>query len=239
MKKLNDILGYKNRKIYQDDKYFSFCLDSVLLSNFINIRVNDKQILDIGTGNGIIPLILSLKTDNKIIGVEIQKKLSDLAIESVKYNNLENQIDIINCDIKDFSVNKNNYYDIICCNPPYFVEKNNSKTKISVEEKVARHEIKITLEDIFKVSKKMLKTNGKLYLIHRVERITEVIDLYKKYNIEPKRIRFIHNDINSPAKLFLIEGTKSGKEGLKIDKPLIMFENGVETEEYSKILKEV
>lgn len=239
MKKLNDLLGYKNRKIYQDDKCFSFCLDSVLLANFIDIKKKDTNILDIGTGNGVIPLILSLKTDSKITGVEIQKKLSDLAKDSVKYNKLEKQIEIINNDIKDFSVDKNNYYDIICSNPPYFVERNNSKTKICVEESIARHEIKITLEDILKLSKKMLKNNGKLYLIHRVERMTEVLNLYKKYNIEPKRIRFIHNDKDSNAKLFLIEGTKNGKVGLKIDKPLIMFEEKAETLEYSKILEEV
>ena len=90
---------------------------------------------------------------------------------------------------------------------------------------------------ILKLSKKTLKNNGKLYLIHRVERFVEVIDLYKKYNIEPKRVRFIHNDKDSDAKLFLIEGTKNGKAGLKIDKPLIMFEKGVETEEYFKIIE--
>ncbi|MBQ2639614.1 MAG: tRNA1(Val) (adenine(37)-N6)-methyltransferase [Bacilli bacterium] len=237
MKKLNDLLGYKHRKIYQDDKCFSFCLDSVLLANFIDIKKKDTNILDIGTGNGVIPLILSLKTSNKIVGVEIQKKLSNLAIESVKYNRLENQIDIINQDIKKFSVDKNNYYDIIACNPPYFVEKDNSKTKESVEEVIARHEIKINLEEILKLSKKMLKNNGRLYLIHRVERFVEVVDLYKKYNIEPKRVRFIHNDKNSSAKLFLIEGTKNGNVGLKIDKPLIMFNEGVETEEYLKIIE--
>ena len=236
MKKLTDLIGYKNRKIYQDDKCFSFCLDSVLLASFIDVKKN-INILDIGTGNGVIPLILSLKTGSKITGVEIQSKLADLAKESVKYNKLEDQIDIINQDIKDFSMDKNNYYDIICCNPPYFVEKSSSKIKESKEEAIARHEIKITLEEILKLSKKMLKNNGKLYLIHRVERFVEVVDLYKKYNIEPKRVRFIHNDKDSDAKLFLIEGTKNGKVGLKIDKPLIMFEKGVETEEYSKIIE--
>lgn len=236
MKKLNDLLGYKNRKIYQDDKCFSFCLDSVLLANFIDVK-KKSNILDIGTGNGVIPLFLSLKTDSKITGVEIQDKLANLSIESIKYNKLEDQINIINQDIKDFSVDKNNYYDIICCNPPYFVEKSSFKTKESKEEAIARHEIKITLEEILKISKKMLKNNGKLYLIHRVERFAEVIDLYKKYNIEPKEVRFIHNDKDSAAKLFLIEGTKNGKVGLKIDKPLIMFEKGVETEEYSKIIE--
>lgn len=236
MKTLNDLIGYKNRKIYQDDKSFSFCLDSVLLANFIDVKKN-SNILDIGTGNGVIPLILSLKTDSKIIGVEIQSKLAELAKESVEYNKLEKQINIVNADIKGFYGDKNNYYDIICCNPPYFVEKSSSKTKESEEEAIARHEIKITLEEILKLSKKMLKNNGKLYLIHRVERFVEVIDLYKKYNIEPKRVRFIHNDKDSEAKLFLIEGTKNGKVGLKIDKPLIMFEKGVETEEYSKIIE--
>ena len=101
MEVLNDILGYPNRKIYQNTDFFSFSLDSVMLSNFVTIRLRDKKILDLGTGNGVIPLILSLRTDKPIVGVEIQKSLSNLAEKSIRYNNLESQISIINCDMKD------------------------------------------------------------------------------------------------------------------------------------------
>ena len=117
MKSLNDILGYKNRKIYQDDECFSFSLDSVILANFVTLNKKINNILDLGTGNGVIPLILSLRTKKNIIGIEIQEKLSLLAQESVDYNELDDQINIINCDMKKFVFNKTiNSFDVITCN---------------------------------------------------------------------------------------------------------------------------
>ena len=121
MERINDILGYKNRKIFQDDECFSFSLDSVMLSNFVTIRHRDKNILDLGTGNGVIPLILSLRTNKKIIGVELQKKLADMANRSVEFNNLSGQITVVNQDMKEFASDSNaDKFDVITCNPPYF-----------------------------------------------------------------------------------------------------------------------
>lgn len=121
MEVLNDILGYPNRKIYQNTDFFSFSLDSVMLSNFVTIRLRDKKILDLGTGNGVIPLILSLRTDKPIVGVEIQKSLANLAEKSIRYNSLETQISIITSDMKDYVTSDTiEEYDVITCNPPYF-----------------------------------------------------------------------------------------------------------------------
>lgn len=240
MQVLNDILGYKNRKIYQDDNYFSFSLDSIMLANFVNIRLRDKKILDLGTGNAVIPLILSLRTDKEIVGVEIQEKLVLLANKSVNYNKLNDQITIINIDMKEYAKNNNNSFDIITCNPPYFKANEKNIINLSKEKAIARHELKITLSDIFCVSKKMLKNNGTLALVHRPDRLLEILNLFRANNIEPKRVQFVHENINKESILVLIEGTKNGKPGLKIENPFILYDQyGNKTKEYEMLIKEV
>ena len=139
MERINDILGYKNRKIFQADECFSFSLDSVMLSNFVTIRHRDKNILDLGTGNGVVPLILSLRTNKKIIGVELQKKLADMANRSVELNNLSEQITIINQDMKEFVSDSNvDKFDVITCNPPFFKYNNTSKINDNEQKTIAR-----------------------------------------------------------------------------------------------------
>ena len=241
MEVLNDIVGYKNRKIYQDDKCFSFSLDSLILANFVNINLSDKKIIDLGTGNGIIPLVLSLRTDKKIIGIEIQEQLTLLANKSVKYNKLENQIEIINMNMKDYVNDSNvNTVDLITCNPPYFKYDENRKINLSKEKAIARHEIEILLEDIISISNRLLKNGGRLALVHRTDRFYEVLSLYKKYNIEPKKIRFIHDNLNKEASLFFVEGIKNGNSGLIVDKPFVLYKkDNSKTEEYEKLLLEV
>ena len=241
MEKINDILGYKNRKIFQDDECFSFSLDSVMLANFVTIRLRDRNILDLGTGNGAIPLIVSLRTDKNIVGVEIQKRLSDMAEKSVKYNNLSEQIKIINVDMKEF-VNSNNieFFDVITCNPPYFRVNEKNYFNLSLEKLIARHEVKVTLSDVFYVSRKLLKNNGNLAIVHRPERLLEIFDLFRKNSIEPKRIRFVYEKASKASTLVLIEGQKNGRPGLKIEKPLILYnEDGSMTGEYEKLCVEV
>lgn len=241
MEKINDILGYKNRKIFQDDECFSFSLDSVMLANFVTIRLRDRNILDLGTGNGAIPLIVSLRTDKNIVGVEIQKRLSDMAEKSVKYNNLSEQIKIINVDMKEF-VNSNNIesFDVITCNPPYFRVNEKNYFNLSLEKLIARHEVKVTLSDVFYVSRKLLKNNGNLAIVHRPERLLEIFDLFRKNSIEPKRIRFVYEKASKESTLVLIEGQKNGRPGLKIEKPLILYnEDGSMTGEYEKLCVEV
>ena len=157
---INDLVYFKDLKIVQNKNYFNFSLDSVLLPSFVIINPNTKKILDLCTGNAPIPLILSTKTNAEIIGVEIQKEIYDLAVESVKINKKDN-IKIINKDVKDII---NDYetdtFDLITCNPPYFKYIESSKINLNEQKTIARHEVNINIEDILKLSKKLLKNGG-------------------------------------------------------------------------------
>lgn len=221
MEEINYVLGYDNLKIYQNTEMLKFSLDSVLLANFVTINPSTKKILDIGTGNAIIPLILSTKTKSNITGIEIQDEVATLALKSVKINKLEQQINIINDDVNEYaSKSETEIYDIITCNPPFFKLNDNSILNESKYKQIARHEINLNLEKLIKVSKKLLKNNGKLAIVHRPERLIEIIENMKQNNIEPKRICFIYPKINSESNMLLIEGIKNGKSGIKILPPI-------------------
>jgi len=222
--------------IMQDTDMFNFSLDSVLLPNFVTINKNIQNILDIGCGNAPIPLILSTKTKAQITGVEIQKEVFDLAVESVKINNLQEQINIINADINElYKELETESFDIITCNPPFFKVSENSNLNESEYKTIARHEVKLNLEEIMKISKKLLKNNGVLGIVHRPERLVDIIELMRKYNIEPKKIRFVYPKKDKEANILLIEGTKNGNPGLKILSPLYSHdEDGSYTEEIQK-----
>ncbi len=241
MEVLHDILGYKNRKIYQDSEYFSFSLDSIMLANFVTIRKRDKKIVDLCTGNAIIPLIMSLRTTKPILGIELQEKISLLAQKSVSLNHLEQQISILSMDVKDFVTQENiEQYDLVTCNPPYFKINEKNFFKNSLEQTIARHELKLTLEEMIIVVKKILKNGGNFAMVHRSERLLEIFSLFRKNGIEPKRIRFVYENPLKESNLVLIEGQKGGKIGLKIEAPFLLYkENGEKTEEYSQLLVEV
>ena len=240
MERLNDVLGYRDRKIFQNSDYFSFSLDSIMLANFASIRLKDKSIIDVGTGNAIIPLILSLRTSNKIIGIEIQEKLCDLALKSVEYNNLEDQITIINDDIKNYVKTNNNKFDLVVCNPPFFKKDESNLVNNSDEKAIARHEICLSLSELIKCAKILLKSNGNFAMVHRTERLIEILLEFKNNNIEPKRIRFVYENINKGSTLVLIEGQFNGKTGLIVEKPFILYNlDGTMTDEYNKLLIEV
>lgn len=233
MKVKNYLLGYKNMYIMQDTEMFNFSLDSVLLANFVTINKSDKSILDIGTGNAPIPLILTNRTNAKITGVEIQKESFELALESVEINKLENQIEIINDDINNFYKNcESDSFDIITCNPPFFknVITNDSNYKL-----LARHEKTLNLEQILIIAKKLLKNNGVIALVNRPERMIDIITEMKNNNIEPKKIQLVYPFNGKNANILLIEGSKNGKPGLKILPPLFAHNNdGSYTEEIKK-----
>ena len=236
MERLDDVLGYKNMKIVQDTEMFSFSLDSVLLPHFVTINKNIDKILDIGCGNAPIPLILSTKTDKKIIGVEIQKEVYNMAVESVKINKLENQICIINDDINEYSKDlETDSFDVITCNPPFFKYLESSNINKNDYKTIARHEVKLNLENIFSIAKKLLKNNGVIALVQRPDRLIDIIMEMKKNNIEPKKIRFVYPKIGSEANILLIEGSKNGKPGMKILPPLYThLDNGEYTSEVLK-----
>ena len=240
MERLDDILGYKDLSIYQNSDYFSFSLDSIILANYSNIRLRDKKIVDFCTGNAVVPLILSKRTKSKIYGVEIQEKVFELAKKSVEYNNLEEQIILINQDVVDFAKENINKFDLVLCNPPYFKVDKKSVVNESQEKRIARHEVMIDLEKLCDSAKKVLKDNGNFYLVHRSERLMEILELLRKNKLEPKKIKFIHESINKESTLVIIESQKCGKVGLKIEEPLILYNlDKSETEEYKKLQKEV
>ena len=235
----NRLLNYKNLKIIQNTDYFAFSLDSVLLANFVTINKSTKNIIDFCTGNAPIPLILSTKTDAKITGVEIQKEIYDLASKSVKINNLEDKIEILNMDIKDLpKIYETDTFDVITCNPPYFKVKETSNLNNNDVKTIARHEIHINLNDIFALARKLLKNNGVISMVHRPERLVEIFNVMKENNIEPKKIQFIYPKIGSECNTILIEGTKNGNPGLKILPPLYVHdENGKYLEEIEEMFQ--
>lgn len=237
MEIINDLLDYNNLKIIQDNKTFSFSLDSVLLPNFVTINKNINNILDIGCGNAPIPLILSTKTSAKIIGVEIQEKIADMAKKSITLNKLDKQITIINQDINEFAkLESTDKYDIITCNPPFFNTTSDLHKNDSEYKTIARHEVSLNLEQIIKIARKLLKNNGFIALVHRPERLIDIIELMRKNNIEPKKLQIVYPKKDKQAKMILIEGRKNGRVGLKILEPIYAHkDNGEYTDQVKKI----
>lgn len=233
MKVINYLLGYKDLYIVQDTEMFNFSLDSVLLPNFISLNKNIKNVMDIGCGNAPIPLILSTKTNAKIIGIELQKEVCEMAKKSININNLDKQIEIVNADInkiyKDYEVGS---FDLITCNPPYFKYTDTSNVNLNDYKTLARHEIKLNIEQIMTISKYLLNNNGVIGIVHRPERLSDIVQAMRNNNIEPKRIQFVYPHENSEANIVLIEGRKNGRPGVKILPPLISHDpNGKYTDE--------
>ena len=232
----NYLLGYKDMYIYQDTDMFSFSLDSVLLPNFITINKGITNILDIGTGNAPIPLILSTKTDASITAVKVQPEVFNLAKKSVEENNLEKRINVICDDINNlYNDLESDSFDIITCNPPFFKVNKNSNLNNSDYKTIARHEVKLNLSQLLKISRKLLKNNGILGIVHRPDRLTDILVEMRSNNIEPKKIRLVYPRIGEEANILLIEGTKNGNVGLKILPPLYVHDkDGNYTEEVLK-----
>ena len=230
----NDLFDYENRYIYQLNKGFKFSLDSILLAEYVNLKNKFNLIVDFGTGNAPIPLILSTKSGVKIVGIEIQKKIYDLALKSVNFNNLDEQITIINDDINNV-LKYINYEeaDVVICNPPYFVKKSDKVLNNDITKKIARHEMQCTLEDVFKNAYKILKGRGYLYLSNRTSRLDDIIVLGRKYNINVKEVLFIDTKGNLNPEMLLIKCIKGSKSGLKIK-----YKNVKSLESYQNIFEE-
>lgn len=234
---INDLVYFDNLKIVQNKNYFNFSLDSILLPNFAPITENTKLILDLCTGNAPVPLVLTTKTNAKIIGVELQKEVFELAKESVELNNLTEQIELINDNINNIVTKyETDTFDLITCNPPYFKHSEQSITNDNEIKSIARHEIHMKLEDVFKISKKLLKNGGSICMVHRTDRLMEIIEKMKNNNIEPKRVQFIYPKMNSESNLVLVDGRKNGKTGSKVLAPLYVHnEDGSYTDEVLKL----
>lgn len=237
---INDLLGYEGLKIIQRIDAFNFSLDSTLLADFVTINKRDQRIIDLGCGNGYIPIFTTLRTKSKqIYGVEIQPDIYDLAKRSVKLNNLEEKINIINDDMKNLpNTFGNAYFDVITCNPPYFKFKESSNINQNEYLTIARHEVKITLEEVLEVAQKLLKDGGTFAMVHRTERLIDVIEAFRNKGIEPKKLRFVYpKKTSTESMMILIEGKKSkNRGGLKVLPPHYIYnKNGKYTKEVLNI----
>ena len=237
MERIDD-LQYKGLKIIQNTEGFCFGIDSVLLTEFAKDMKKNKTIVDLGTGTGIIGILLTKKVEaSKVIGVELQKDVAQMAKRSVELNNLQNVMQILNEDVQSLSLEKNSF-DYIVTNPPY---KKKGTGIINKEDKqlISRHETTVNLEEWIEVASNLLKDNGAIYMVHRPERLNEIIQDLRKYKLEPKRIRFVYPKKNKDANLVLIKAVKYANEFLKVEKPLIIYnEDGSYTDEILKIYDE-
>ena len=213
----NDLYDYENRYIYQDSDFFKFSLDSILLAEFVKLK-NNNRIIDLCCGNMAIPLILSKYTNSSIVGFEIQERVYTLGKKSIEINNLSNQLHIINDDINNLGkYYSKEYFNIMVCNPPYFKYNETNYVNEKEELKLARHEIKLTLENIFMLAKNYLVNRGSWDLVHRVDRFDEIIYLGYKYQVYVKRVQFIVTKNGGKPYIVLVECIKNSKPGIKIN----------------------
>lgn len=233
-----DYLLAENLRIIQSPSVFSFSLDAVLLARFAHVPGKAGDIVDLCAGNGAIPLFLSARTEAHITAIELQEQLACMAERSVAYNKLEEQIDIVNDDVIGIA-EKIGYdkYNLVTCNPPYFPAHEASDRNLSEPIAIARHEIKLTLDQAVKSASQLLKQGGKAAFVHRPGRLLDIVTSMRAHRIEPKRIRFVYPKEGKEANTLLIEGTKDGKPDLKILPPLYVYDHtGNYTEEVRKIL---
>jgi len=239
-----DDLHLDGYRIIQDPTKFCFGIDAVLLSGFVKVKEMEHA-LDMGTGTGIIPILLKAKTSGKhFTGLEIQQESADMARRSVMLNHLEDDIDIIHGDIKEAAnIFKAASFDVVTSNPPYMTEQH-GLVNFDIAKAIARHEILCTLESVISQAARMLKTGGRFYMVHRPFRLTEIMVLMNKYKLEPKRIQFVYPFLDKEPNMVLIEGLRGGKPRITVEKPLIVYEHpGVYTqcikdiygEEWSKV----
>ena len=235
-----DDLEFKNLKIIQNKDGFCFGIDSILLTDFAkNIKQNSK-VIDLGTGTGIIPILLYGKTKNtKFVGVEIQPEVAEMADRSVKLNLLENNIEILNTNILELSkIYNRGSFDVVTTNPPYkkintgVINENNKKL-------ISRHEITASLEDFIRTASFLLKDLGEFYMVHRPDRLVDIFYEMRKNKIEPKKIKFIYPNKNKKTNLVLIKGIKNGKQFLEFDNLYVYNEDGNYTNEILKIYNKI
>ena len=220
-----DDLQRKGYKIIQNTEKFCFGMDAVLLSSFAQVK-EGENVLDMGTGTGIIPILLEAKTEGKhFTGLEIQSESAEMAGRSVALNNLCEKIDIVEGDIKEATkIFGKNIFNVVTVNPPYMNDLHGIKNP-EMPKAIARHEVLCTLEDVVREASGVLKQNGRLYMVHRPHRLVEIIQAMKNYKLEPKRIRFVHPYEDKEANMVLIEALKGGKSMVKIEKPLIVYKD--------------
>lgn len=234
-----DDLQIKGYRIIQDRTAFRFGMDAVLLSDFTAVKKNER-VLDMCTGTGVIPVLLAAKTEGAYFaGLEIQEKMAEMAARSIILNGLDEKVGITCGDVKEASqIYGRSSFDVVTCNPPY-MNQNHGLRNPDEPKAIARHEVLMTFEDLAREAFSVLKPGGRLYLVHRPHRLSELITTLKKYRLEPKRLRFVHPYVNEEANMVLIEAFKDGKEQMRIDAPVVVYsEPGVYTRQIHDIYDE-
>ena len=232
-----DDLELKGLKIIQNKEGFCFGIDSVLLSDFVKNIKNNSLVLDLTRDLVFIPILLCGKTNlKKVIGVEVQEKIAEMAKRSIKLNNLEARFQVINENILNLkNIYQNQTFDVVVTNPPY-KKKNSGIINENKEKLISRHEIEADLADFIKVSKDLLKDKGEFYMVHRPERLVDILSIMRKEKLEPKVLRMVYSNKNKEPKLVLIKGIKNAKPFLKVEKNLYIYdENGNYTDEILEI----
>jgi tRNA1Val (adenine37-N6)-methyltransferase len=228
--------GIRDIKLYQNQDGYRFSVDAVLLYAFVSVK-HAKNIIDLGAGSGVIGLLLAKKyTRSSVLLVELQKSLFSIAQKNIRLNALENRVSALLSDIrklkKDLPMGS---YDVVVANPPFRRPKS-GRISVGEEKAVARHELKVNLSAFAESSAYLLRTRGRFYLIFHPERILEVVDTLRIHHLEPKRLRFVHNNMGAESKIMLVEAVKGGRQGIKIEKPLYIYDStGLYTEEVREI----
>lgn len=227
-----DDLQRNGYRIIQKKKGFCFGMDAVLLSGFAQVKEGEVAV-DLGTGTGIIPILLEAKTKGKhFTGLEIQEEVAEMAGRSVRLNQLENRVDIVRGDIKEASrLFGKASFDVVTSNPPYMNDNHGLKNP-DLPKAIARHEVFCTLDDVCREASLLLKTGGRFYMVHRPHRLAEIITALKNYKLEPKRMKLVHPFIDKDANMVLIEAVRGGKSMMKVEAPIIVYQKpGVYTQE--------
>ena len=227
-----DDLQRNGLKIIQKTNGFCFGMDAVLLSGFASVKPGER-VLDLGTGTGIIPLLLSAKTEGEhFTGLEIQPEIAAMAERSVHLNHLEDKISIVNGDIKEASrIFGSASFDVVTTNPPYMNDAHGLKNPTEMKA-ISRHEILCTLEDVVREGAKVLKPGGRMFMVHRPHRLIEIIQVMKQYKLEPKRMKLVHPFQDKDANMVLLEAVRGGGSWMKAEAPIIVYkEPGVYTDE--------
>lgn len=218
-----DYLLTNQLKIIQSKEVFSFSMDAVLLAKFVYLPLKKGRVIDLCTGNGVIPLLLSTRTEAEIEGVDIQARLIDMAKRSVEWNRLQHRIKLHHLDLKLAPERLGHgVYDVVTCNPPYMPKETGLHNQNQYYA-LARHELLCTLEDVIRVSSQLLRPGGKAAFVHRPHRLLDLLTLMRQYKLEPKRLRFVHPKLGKEANMILVEGMKDGKPELRLLPPLIVY----------------
>ncbi|MFD1849278.1 tRNA1(Val) (adenine(37)-N6)-methyltransferase [Oceanobacillus bengalensis] len=231
------LIADESMRIIQSPTAFAFSLDAVLLAHFASVPKKRGTILDLCTGNGVIPLLLSRKTKGRITGVEIQERIFHMAERNIELNGLSDSLDVLHGDLKEMKpILGHSSFDVVTCNPPYFPTKSVNEYNHNEYLTIARHEVYCTLEDVVKACKLHVKPGGKVAMVHRPGRLVDLVTLFRSYRLEPKRLQLVYPRVGKEANMLLIEGIRDGKSDMKILPPLYIYnEDGTYTKEAEEI----